>query len=647
MHGSVLKVTRQDTLQDIERHFNTMKENGLDTAVIWPSSFWWEEKKKGYPFNTGKEILKIAEKVGISIIMELAGQLSAMEYIPDFLMKKEYYAVDNDGNVLWGQSSFGFLNYFHPEVSELICSHFEKTARAYKDFSALYAYDIFNETMFRSFDKYTMAEFQKWLKKKYGTLEKLNDVWERTYSQWEQIDFQSWKWMSIMPEADYADFRKESIGLFVKKWYNSVKSIDTKHLIIADNIHSMVTIAGNFERPQDDFDLADTVDKIGMSFYPKGVNGCMEPALRWQIFSGFFAASKREGFILSEMQTHTQALFNPMTEVKPYELKQWCLEALSGGADTLIYWMWRPFTKGLQTLGRGLIDHKERPTPRLDVAKEISGIITDIGHIKPMKSEVAVLYDDLSENFQYQYTKAYNVDQNIYLNSIFGAYKVMFDNNIQCDIIKLDEIYNYKLVFLSNYIVIDEHRANVLKKYVENGGIIICDGKFGVCDTYSMLNKNLPGGELYSYVGQDYIDMDFENADFVYNGEKVQGYYGRDLMEQTTGSVLSVFDDGNPAFVKNVVGKGCIISINTHIWYGYAKRCDNSVKNFVLSIFAEFGVDTSYSNSKIKVRNCINENGEYAFLFNYTYETQQILLDNKNITINAHDVKIVKRDARK
>ena len=91
LYGAVMKLTRQDTLEDIERNLVQMKNSGLDTAVVWPAVYWWEEKKEGYPFNTGRAVLEIAGRVGIRVIMELAGQLPMMEYIPDFQMKDEYY----------------------------------------------------------------------------------------------------------------------------------------------------------------------------------------------------------------------------------------------------------------------------------------------------------------------------------------------------------------------------------------------------------------------------------------------------------------------------------------------------------------------------------------------------------------------------
>jgi beta-galactosidase len=335
-YGAVLKLTRNDTKETVADAFQKMKACGMNTVVVWPAAFYWEEKKEGYPFNTGRMLLKLAEKYDLGIVMELAGQLSVFEYIPDWAMKEEYHPIQENGAREFGQSSFGFLNYFHPEVEELICAHYREAAQAYKDFPALVGYDIFNETMFRSFDEYTLCAFRDWLREKYQTIDRLNEVWERTYSDWSQISFEKWKWMSIMPTVDYAMFRKAAIGIILKKWKAAVEEIDTSHLIIADNIHSQVSpscVGYGYVRPQDDFGLKEAAGNIGMSFYPKGMRGVMPTARRWEIFDGFFAASEREGFLISEMQTHIQSLFNYQTCVRPYELKPWCYEAFAGGAS--------------------------------------------------------------------------------------------------------------------------------------------------------------------------------------------------------------------------------------------------------------------------------------------------------------------------
>ncbi len=647
-YGSVLKVTRYDTIGDIERHFGLMKECGMDTVVIWPAAFWWEEKKDGYPFNTGKQILRLAEKYDIKVIMELAGQLSVFEYIPDFMMKKSYHPVDKNGNREFGQSSFGFLNYFDPEVNELICEHFEKTADAYKDFSALMAYDVFNETMFRSFDKYTVSEFRAWLKEKYKSIEKLNEVWERTYSDWSQIEYERWKWMSIMPEADFGAFRKAAIGRFLKNWCDAVRRVDTEHFLIADNIHSMVSPGCSYERPQDDFGLKEIADEIGMSFYPKQIKGTMGNALRHEVFDGFFAASKRQGFYISEMQTHIQALHNPTTCVRLHELKRWCYESYCAGAKGLIYWMWRPFNKGLQTMGRGLVDYKDRPTERYELARELSFTFKKYGPLTPVRGNIGILFDPLCDDFQRIFARSYGLDEALYTSSLYGAYKALFDINVKADIITLCEVNDYGAVILSNQLIIDGHRAEILTEYVKGGGVLIIDGRFGVTNDESLVNRDLPGGEMNELCGVDYIDTDYECLDFTYADQSFNGYYARDLVNITNGEPCGSFDDGKCAVSRVKYGKGTVITVNTYLWYGYAKNIGITAASFAKLLVNEFKLTDLNVNGNVTVRVSENDDKYLFFIFNYSDKDEKAEITYKNYTftvdVRSNDSVIYEKD---
>lgn len=622
LYGSVYKVTREDRPENIRRDFELMRECGLNTVVIWPPVFYWEEKTRNYPFETGRRILEIAQDVGLKVIMELAGQLSVFEYIPDCEMKDEYYALDEHGHREWGQDSFGFLNYFHPEVKDKICEQYRRIGEAYRDFPALYAYDVFNETMYHSFDECTLGTFRIWLRKKYGTIEKLNQVWERTYSDFSQIHYEHHKWMSIMPKADYVAFRKAAIGIFLQDWCSALREADSIHPLIADNIHSQATLQGNYARPQDDYDLKNHVDEIGISFYPKGVGGVFEPAQRHQIFSAYADAAQGDGFLISEMQTHIQALFNPTTAVRPYELKQWCYEAYCAGAKALIYWMWRPFTKGLQTAGRGLVDHRDRKTERFDMAKQIGEVFTKIGPAAPATGDVGVVYDPLCEDFQYLFTEAYSVDQQIYLKSVYGAYKAMFDLGISCDMTRLEEIEKYRAVILPNQIALSAAQGQIIRRYVENGGICIVDGRFALVSEESMLYKTLPGGSVYDLCGQDLEDIDYEKLTVLLDDDSVQGYYSRDLMKLTDGTAICSFEDGRPAVVEKRTGKGAVISINTHLCYGYAATGAADLRNLLCKIAASVGITSVCDHPDVKVKRIRAEDGEHLVVFNYSNKPQ-------------------------
>ena len=650
LYGAVLKLTREDTPEDIERNLIQMKEAGLYTVVVWPAAFWWEDRGEDYPIHTGKVARERAGRIGLGVIMELAGQLPMMEYIPDFLMKDEYYCTDEQGRKCVQYGSFGPLNYMHPELSDLICAHYEKTAYAYKDYPALIAYDVFNETAFNSYDKYTIEEFRAWLKRKYQTIDRLNDVWEHCYTDFSQISYTPWIWMSIMPAADFAAFRKEAVGIFLRRFGDAIRRADNTHPLIADNIGSMITNGTwLYERPQDEFVLRDAVDEIGMSFYPKQVSGCRPPHSRQNTFDAFYAASGRRGYYVSEMQTHIQALFNPSTAVSPYELKQWCCEALASGAKGLIYWMWRPFTKGLQTAGRGLVDYKNRSTPRLAFAREFSAVVGETGALTPPRARVGILFDGMCHDFQVCYTRCYDVDQNIYLNSLCGAYRAMYDAGVRADLVRMDEIGQYRVLILSNHIVIGKETAEALGDYVRNGGILVCDGKIGIVDQFSMQNDRMPGGALNPLMGLEYIDSDAENPNFLLDGKTICGYYGRELTALTDGRALACFADGYPAVVERTVERGKVLTVNTHLWYGYIQE-QNNADAFAGMLAAAYDLKEADVTPPLKVRLAENEVARYAFVFNYTDQPVSGRISgggfDEALTVAAHDVLSLREERR-
>lgn len=641
-YGAVFKITREDTLLDIEQNLMQMKRSGFNTVVVWPAYFWWEKKSPEYPFATGKKVLDIAQKVGIKVVMELAGQLTSMEYAPDFLMKDEYYAIDENGHREWAQGSFGFLNYYHPEVKNLVIYHFKGAANAYKNHPALLAYDIFNETMFRSFDEYTLNEFRKWLENKYGTIEKLNAVWERTYKDFSSVSFTKWKWMSIMPVADYNAFRRDSIAVILKDWYKAVKEVDANTPIMADNVYAQSSPLGLYFRPHDDYGMKTAVDEIGMSFYPKQKNGTFEPALRHNIFDGFYSASRGDGFWVAEMQTHNQSIFAPTTCVDPKELKQWCLEGYSAGAKSLIYWMWRPFNKGLQTLGRGLVNYKNESTERLEAATELAEIFSENGIIRPQKSEIGILYDPISEDIVRTISSVPDLEQNLYNLSLFGAYKAFLKNNIRPDIVTFENFSDYKVVILSNQAVLSDKNVKALEDYVMGGGIVIADGSFGIVNEESLCHNTLPAGGLNPLVGEELFDFDNKSAVFEFNGDLIDGYFGRNLAKITRGIVLSYFADNLPAVVELTSGKGKIITINTSVWYGYANEDFGATS---AEIFAKHLAD-SYCENKVNtdldltVRISENDDTYFIFIFNYSDKLQSgdITLSgdiNKTISVSV------------
>jgi beta-galactosidase GanA len=631
-YGAVFKVQREHTREQIRHALDAMKKSGMNTVVIWPSVFWWEDRSlPKYPYDTGHFILQYAEEIGLKVIMELSGQITSLEYAPDFVMKEEYYAVKYDGTYTKDYWYFGYLNYNHPEVRKLIVEQFAETARQYMHYASLYGYDIWNETMFESYDVYTLQRYRKWLKDKYGTIEALNDVWDRVYASFEDIHFNRWMWASVMPVVDYYRFHKESIGMFLREWVQAVKAVDPGHPIIADNIHSMVSDDSSFSRPQDDWNVARHVDEFGISFYPKTAPVPMPPHKRWLVLTGAHSASRTGRFWISELQTHIKHMFNPESAVSARELKLWVWEAISHGAKGLIYWKWDPFNKGLQTRGRGLVDYRGKPTPRLDEAIEISSVIqkhgTEFASYEPLNPGAVILFDKDAHNFSKAYMAGYkpHAPDSIYLDSIAGLHRLLWELNIPVKIVTPEDVKQGilspgQVLFMTNQLSMSEKLADAICAFISSGGIAVADGKLGEVDDNGILYTQQPGGPLHASLGFDFVDIEPEGLIFEWAGErKYKGYFERKRLDAAGGAtVKGRFEDGSPAFLETIIGKGRFLYIATHLWFGYFKEQPLETLAFMKRLTEELGIKgLSKGEGKSKVKLLQGIGGALLFAFHY------------------------------
>ncbi|MGG1519370.1 beta-galactosidase [Paenibacillus oryzisoli] len=635
-YGAVLKIQREFSLADIYQKMEAMKRCGMNTVVVWPAVFWWENRAHAhYPFQTGIAILEHAEQLGMKVIMELAGQITSLEYAPDFLMKDDYYAVKQDGSLKNDARVFDCLNYNHPEIKQLVKQNFTAAAGAYKGFSALYGYDILNETMFTSYDRYTLQLFRQWLETKYGTIERLNEVWDRAYFGWHQVEFTSWLWPSVMPFVDWQQFRKANVGMILSEWRGYVKAVDPDRPTIADNIHSMVASDQFYDRPHDDWNVAEHVDEFGISFYPKENVAGMPHYKRWETFVGAHSATRTGRFWISEMQSHHRNMFNPGSTVLPHELKWWVLEAISHGAKGMVFWKWDPFIKGNQTSGRGLVDAKGAVTPRAEAAAELAGILkehaAEFMTYEPEQPHAAIVYDKLTHDFTKVFTNAVPEETNLYIDSIAGLYECLWELNIPVKFITPEDVKSgkanaFRVLFLSNQIVMDKEFAAALAHFAEQGGTVIADGKFGEIREDGILHEDLPGGALNPLLGYRTIDIDplqlaitLQEAGTNEAGG-LPGFFERKLLqvESEHVEVWGRYADDAPAVLASPVGQGRMIYLSTLLWYGYHKKPDPDILRFLQGLDAELGLSL-HASSDPRLRLCTlrGEDGLLLFVFNY------------------------------
>lgn len=509
--GTVYLIEQGVSPEQQRRDLENIAKTGLRLVVLWPPVSRWDSPDRvSIAFDSIDRVMDLCHSLGIKAILELEGQNPAFQFMPDYLFKHEYRS-ENDTGKHWA-------NYLHPEVAEIITDYILAIASHFKDHPALFGYDLFNEVNFRSTDKYTRKAFQHWLKEKYTDIRELNRVWGRFYTDFSQIrldnfDYDYSRWSSLRPQLDFRDFRSDTIQTLVKKWGDVVRSVDPDHPVIVDSSWSM-TCFENMLLANDDWKVSSVVDIFGLSVYPQSwdVHIASDPCAISQIYNSGVCASPETPVMVSELQTHNQTMLGQNSSVFD-EIKLWTWQAFMYGIQALVYWKWKPFTRGFQVTGRGMTSRDGTPNERSAQAAAVAGVINAnpelFGRRRVYDSAVALLYSPECDSFT-DLTLP-EEKSGFYRDSFAGWYSYLFSRGIRPLIIKaedLDKAHTDHLRVLAApaLAMLSRQDAARLRTFISSGGRVIADGRFAVIDENGFAYERAPG-ELHDLFG--FRELDF------------------------------------------------------------------------------------------------------------------------------------------
>ncbi|HUU29900.1 MAG TPA: beta-galactosidase [archaeon] len=510
--GAVYLIEQECPPEQQLRDLENIAGTGLGLVVLWPPVSRWDAPDGvSIAFDSVDRVMDICSKLGLKAILELEGQNPAFQFMPDYLFKTEYLS-ENDTGKHW-------VNYLHPEVDKIISDYVRAVAGHFKDHPALFGYDLFNEVNFRSTDKYTLEAFQGWLKAKYQNIRELNRVWGRFFTGFSQVrldnlDYAYSRWSSLRPQLDFHDFRADTIQRLVRQWGDTVRSVDPDHPVIADSSWSM-TYFDNMLLANDDWKVSSVVDIFGLSVYPQSwdIHIASDPCPISQIYNGGVCACPEKPVVVSELQTHNQTVLARDSSVFD-ELKLWTWQAFMHGIEALIYWKWKPFTRGFQVTGRGMTLQDGTPNQRSAQAAEVARVINANPRLflgrKMYDSGVAMLYSPECDHF----TDLTLPDEKsgFYRDSFAGWYRCLFNRGITPSIIRaadLDQEHtgHLRIMIIPALAMLSREDAARILAFAARGGKLLADGRFAVVDENGFAYSQAPGGGLHELFG--YREIDF------------------------------------------------------------------------------------------------------------------------------------------
>jgi beta-galactosidase len=638
-----------------EQDARRMRECGVNTVRM--AEFAWavmEPTEGAYDFSLFDKAIRVLARHGIKTIL---GTPTATP--PKWLTQSytEVLHVNADGRPADDQSrrhicynSSVYRNYSR-KIVEAMVNHF-------KDNPNVAGWQIDNEFNCENHECYSepcAVAFRAWLKKKYGTLDALNErwgtrVWSQVYTDWQQIKLPR-QTMSFHNPGLMLDFKR-----FGSDSADSYKSLQVD-IIRRAQPAAFITTNGVF-KGIDYYQFARDLDLYSYDSYPT-----FSAAPQYGNGASYTATRGFNGrWMIMEQQTGPGGQTYLLRSPRPGEMNLWAWQAIAHGADGMLHFRWRTARRGAEEYWYGVLDHDNIPRARYDEFKKEGAEINKVGKAilgSQVVSDIAVIKDFEDEwVFDHQYfTSEVNVAASV--GCFFQAASEMKYN---IDFIPpAADFSKYKIIFGPQLILMDDGLAAKIKRFVEQGGIFVVSAHSAVKDRdNAMTDKTLPillsdtfgvtveEFNAYQAPSRGKNDLHFEE------GVNVPVNVFADVLKANGAQVIATWDrdylKGRTAATEKKVGRG------KAVYYGSFFNTD-AARYLLKRYAAEQNVQPIIAGlpKDVEVTRRTKDGVNYYFILNHASEpvTLQIgagyydMLADKpqpaTVTLNAFEYRVLRK----
>jgi beta-galactosidase len=373
----------------------------------------------------------------------------------------------------------------------------EQMARALGDHPHLIAWQVDNaiggDNTEASFNEDSRLEWQNWLKLKYETVERLNNLvglrhWGQAVSDWSQVPMPMAAPAPHNPALvlDWRRFCSDTIVAFVRMQADALREI-TPHLPVTTNLRPL-------KHRFDHFDLAQVLDFVSVdatvALKVKSAElACEIDMLRSIKKEGILSPNGDSGFWVMEQKAGQVNWREAFSLTRPGVLRQFTYQLISRGANAVLYSRWRQSRIGTEQFHGALLQHDARKQSR--TYKEVSQIGEELKLLTPaikdtrVSADVCILYTHDNEwalQLSTRPNKHFNLRDHIQL-----FYNAFHDRNLLVDFAKpTEDLSRYKLVIAPSLHLLSGADADFIKLYVQNGGTLVGTFNTGLVDEYYM-----------------------------------------------------------------------------------------------------------------------------------------------------------------
>ena len=549
----------------LEKDLDRMVEIGINAVRI--AEFAWHRMEPAdgqFDFSFFHKVIDAAKARGIAVVM---GTPTATP--PAWFFKKHPdAAVVNAAGV---RTQHGGRRHFcsnSPVYDRYSMRVVEAMAKEFADEEAVIGWQIDNEiyTFEPCCCDNCVEKFRRYLERKYGTIEDLNEKWNlNLFSQWydsfDDIPAPVNAWHNPHLKFEWYRFGNDSHIAFVHRQ--------------AEILHRYVKVpVGTDTMPFNGMDyreLTKELDIVQFNHYNVPENLHCEA-----FWFDYLRTLKDRPF----WNTETAANWNGSTaitqSIKPEGycvVNSWMPIALGGEAN--MYWLWRTHWAGHELMHGAVIDTSGRDMHTtgevMDVAKGFRAAADFINGTKVV-TDVAIHYTESSWNMHRTQNVVQNWEYTPTVQERF--YRPMAECGLRPDVIDAyQELEKYRLLFSPMAMTLEEHgMAERIEKWVREGGTWVAGPLTDVRDAIGARYRDRYYGMLERLTGvkwrysipdtEGHIKAEYSDG-LPFAGEK-----WFELSDADEGALVKVTEghsaiNGSALVYKKRVGKGNVIVLGT------------------------------------------------------------------------------------
>ena len=449
-----------------------------------------------------------------------------------------------------------------------------KLAEMFKDHPGVIAWHISNEYGGECHCPLCQEAFRGWVKKKYGTLERLNRAWNtgfwsHTYQSFDQVESPSPKGDSSLHglNLDWKRFVTDQTADFVK-W--EIKALRDAGAEQPSTINMMYNFTGlNY------YKFADVIDFVSWDNYPTWHKEAetvtaMDTGMQHDIMRSI----QKKPFYLMESCPSATNWQSVSKLKKPGMLQAASLQAVAHGSDSVLYFQMRQSRGASEKFHGAVIDHYGGSDTR--VFREVTKVGAALEKLQEVNgsqnpAEAAVIYD-VENRWAVEDAAGPRNAGVFYKETVEKPYQAFRKLGINVEVIdETCSLDGYRVVAAPMVYLLREGWTEKVRNFVKNGGIFLLTYWSGIVDETDLCYLGGTPHDLMDVMGFRSMEIDG-----LYDGEWNEGIpepenplhlelayrcsHLCELVQPSTAEVVMTygkdFYDGMPAMTRNVYGKG-------------------------------------------------------------------------------------------